>query len=58
MAWKDISGDSAQDLIYYLLSHEDDIKQDINDFGDLRHIFLDIFEREAGEPKPDYVGCW
>ena len=58
MSWENISGDSAQDLIEYLESHEDDIKYGINDFGRLRDIFLDIFERNAGDPKPDYVGCW
>ena len=53
MAWENISGDAAQDLINWLAAHEDDIKNGINDFGDLRTIFLEIFDRDAGGPMAE-----
>jgi len=30
----------------YLLNHESDIAEDINDFGDLRDSFVFLFDRE------------
>jgi len=37
------------DLNNYLISHEEDIALGINDFGCLRTIFTDIFNRDPSE---------
>lgn len=37
---------ALQSLKRFLLSREADIAWDIEDFGDLREIFIDIFQRE------------
>jgi len=44
-----ISDDAAQDLVDWLAAHEKDISDGINDFGDLRRVFMQIFGRKAGE---------
>ena len=41
------------DFVAYLERHEDDIAWDINDYGDLREIFIAIFSRP---PKKDEDG--
>ena len=35
-----------KELKQFLADHEEDIAMDINDFGDLENIFVDIFGRE------------
>lgn len=42
--------DSVDALRAYLLHHESDISIGINDFGELKGIFYDLFDRE---PKAD-----
>lgn len=39
-------------LISYLELHEDDIALGINDFGDLKGIYISILKKE---PKSDYI---
>uniref|UniRef100_A0A6M3JUN7 Uncharacterized protein n=1 Tax=viral metagenome TaxID=1070528 RepID=A0A6M3JUN7_9ZZZZ len=36
-------------LISWLKSHESDIANDINDFGELKPVFLELFMEEAQE---------
>ena len=38
--------DYTVEMYEYLLSHENDIATEINDFGKLRQTFIDIFNRE------------
>jgi hypothetical protein len=45
---------SEEALDGYLLYHESDIANEINDFGDLRGIFYDIFNRFPSEFADDY----
>lgn len=44
-----ISPKAKKELIEWLINHESDIAHGINDFGDLKKIFIECFERE---PKP------
>lgn len=37
---------AVSDLIGYLHTHESDIANEINDFGDLKLIFIKLFNRE------------
>jgi hypothetical protein len=53
MAWNDISGDSAQDLINWMHGRENDIANNMEDLGELKSIFREIFERNAGDPVED-----
>lgn len=46
----EISTLECKELIDYLKSHEDDIALGINDFGDLRSVYIAIFKKE---PKSD-----
>lgn len=41
--------DVMQDLLIWLHAHEDDIANDINDYGDLKELFCQLYNREAGE---------
>ena len=41
-----ISEEAKAQLEQYLLYHEDAIDAEENDFGDLRKVFVDIFNRE------------
>lgn len=41
-----ISYDVRASLSDYLKRHEEDIALGVNDFGDLKELFIDIFERE------------
>jgi hypothetical protein len=41
-----LSDEAQKDLDAYLLNHESDIANDINDFGDLKRVFIDSFWRE------------
>ena len=45
----DVDGDSMQDFILWLCSHEDDIKHGVNDFWQLREFFRQFVGRDAGE---------
>lgn len=47
-----VDGDTMQDLINWLYSHEDDIKHRINDFGELHNLFVQLFDREPGAALP------
>ena len=47
MEWYWLNTVAVNSLKMYLLSHEKDIGLDINDFGDLRGIFHNIFGWEA-----------
>lgn len=47
-----VDGDTMQDLINWLYSHEDDIKHSINDFGELHNLFVQLFDREPGAAPP------
>lgn len=40
--------DTMQDLINWLVSHEDDIEFHLNDFGDLEQVFYECVGRRAG----------
>jgi hypothetical protein len=42
-----ISRESYQRISEFLLARETDIAWDIEDFGHLREVFKEIFEREA-----------
>ena len=44
-------GKNYDDLVNYLLDHEEDIALGINDYGDLRGAFIDIFDRP---PEPQH----
>ncbi len=44
-----LSGVEAELLYEYLKAHESDIVNDINDFGALRRVFLEVMERRPGE---------
>lgn len=35
----------------YLLAHESDIALDLNDFGVLRGVFIEAFNRKPAEPE-------
>lgn len=50
MEFSDISGDSVQDLVNWMHGRESDIAADMEDFGELRNIFREIFGRNAGDP--------
>ncbi len=39
-----------QDFLIWLNGHEDDITNDINDFGELKEVFNELMQRKAGEP--------
>lgn len=41
------------DLKKYLLSHEEDIADSINDFGELTNMFIGIFDRKPKSPFKD-----
>jgi len=43
-----LTNKSSDSLVKYLLSHEDDIALSINDFGELKDLFIELFNREAG----------
>jgi len=43
-----LTNKSSDSLVEYLLSHEDDIALSINDFGELKDLFIELFNREAG----------
>jgi len=43
-----ISQDAYNSLISYLKDHEGGIACDLNDFGDLRLLFLELMGRDAG----------
>ena len=45
-----INPTTSLELAKFLASHEDDIANDINDFGDLRSLFKDLF---GFEPRKD-----
>ena len=53
-----IDGDDAQDFINWMHTHELDIANDINDFGELKNVFFAIFDRHAGDSKLDSMGIW
>lgn len=38
-------------LADYLLAHESDIALDVNDFGTLRSVFIETFNRKPEGPK-------
>lgn len=45
--------EAMMDLMSFLDHHEADIAYDINDFGDLKGVFQDVFGREPREnPTP------
>ena len=48
---KNVTHIEALDLFMYLQIHEHDIADGENDFGDLKRLFVAIFERD---PKPLY----
>lgn len=48
-----VDPDTMQDFLLWLGSHEDDIQYGINDFGELRELFHQLFDRNAGEPCND-----
>lgn len=41
---------SIVDLVTYLMEHEDDIAYSVNDFGDLRALFVDVM---GEDPKKE-----
>lgn len=45
MSSREITDDNMEDLIFWLKSHESDIAFEVNDFGDLRHVFFDVAGR-------------
>ena len=47
-----IDDDTMQELINWLYSHEDDIKNRINDFEELHNLFVQLFDREPGAALP------
>ena len=47
-----MTAEVLSELVQYLKYHEDDIAYNINDFGELRCLFLAIFNR-APEKNPD-----
>jgi hypothetical protein len=46
-----LSDRGADTLSQYLNQHEDDIACGINDFGDLKGLFIEMFGRSAREHK-------
>jgi hypothetical protein len=42
-----------QDLIIWLCNHEQDIADDINDFGDLQQVFMEAVGRVPGQELPE-----
>lgn len=44
-----IKNKSANTLLEYLQNHESDIAHGINDFGDLKDLFVELFNREPKE---------
>ena len=48
---KNVTHVEALDLFMYLQTHEHDIEYGENDFGDLKRLFVAIFERD---PRPLY----
>lgn len=44
-----ISPDAMQDLINWLCRHEEDIELGINDFADLKQVFVEVLGRNAGD---------
>ena len=44
-----VDGDTMQDFLIWLCSHEDDIKNGVNDFLELREFFKQLIGREPGE---------
>lgn len=45
----EILDDTMQDLILWLHNHEHEIESGENDFGELRQLFYELFDRKAGE---------
>ena len=43
---KNLTETEILDLFMYLQIHEEDIASETNDFGDLRRLFVAIFERD------------
>lgn len=47
----EVSAESFDKLVDFLISREDDIAEEIEDFGELQGIFRDIFDEEAKVEK-------
>lgn len=54
----EISGDVMQDLVLWLSAHEYEIESGENDFGDLRELFFELFDRNAGEDENGKPVSW
>ena len=54
----EINDDTMQDLIIWLCSHEDDIKNGIKDYGELEHVFFEIIGRKAGDKLGENSWPW
>mgnify|MGYP006909080876 CR=1 FL=1 len=48
-----IDNDTMQDFILWLRNREEDIANGREDFGDLRELFHQVFDRNADEPPID-----
>ncbi len=48
-----ISSGSFASLYEYLKRHETDIANDVHDFGELRRLFIDFFDRAPHKEKTD-----
>ncbi len=54
---KNIDPDTAQDFLIWLSSHESDIQNEVNDFGDLKDLFCQLFSRYPGY-REDGCALW
>lgn len=57
METREISPDTMQDLLIWLKYRENDIADGIEDFGELRTLFFELYGRNAGE-EDEAEPCW
>lgn len=48
-----LAGAEARAWRAFLLAHESDMVHDVQDFGSLRHVFLEVFERPPGQREAE-----